>query len=162
MTARVTGTGRIAGAFAGGLLFACGLCLSGMTDPRRVLGFLDFFGRWDPTLAFVMAGAVGTHAVLARLVARRAAPVFGARFILPAREAIDARLVLGSVIFGVGWGLAGYCPGPAVLSVASGTATALLFSAAMVVGMAAHELVDPARRARRPDPIAAVEEPTCG
>jgi hypothetical protein len=135
-----------------------------MTDPRRVLGFLDFFGAWDPTLAFVMAGAVGTHAVLSRLAARRAAPVFGASFILPAREAVDARLLVGSAIFGVGWGLAGYCPGPAVLSVASGTGTALLFTAAMAAGMAAYELTDPARRARRADPVPApaLEEPTCG
>jgi uncharacterized membrane protein YedE/YeeE len=87
--------------------------------------------------------------------------VFGGRFLLPAREPVDAKLMLGSAIFGVGWGLAGYCPGPAVLSVASGTRTALLFTAAMVAGMLAYELVERARRAGSPD-ATAVEEPTCG
>ena len=118
-----------------GLLFALGLGLGGMTDPARVLGFLDVAGAWDPSLAFVMAGALGTHALLRRLILRRARPVLAPAFPSFGATRPDARLVAGSALFGVGWGLAGYCPGPALTSVASGASTVLLFVAAMGAGM---------------------------
>lgn len=117
-------------ALACGVLFALGLALSGMTDPGKVLGFLDVTGRWDPSLAFVMGGAVGFHALWLRL-ARRTDGLSPAIV----NTAIDARLVIGAAIFGVGWGLAGYCPGPALTSLAYGRTEALLFVLAMVLGV---------------------------
>jgi uncharacterized membrane protein YedE/YeeE len=125
-------------AFAAGLLFAAGLCLSGMADPRRVIGFLDFFGRWDPTLAFVMMGAVGTHALLYRLITRRPAPVLVPTFSIPTKHQIDAPLVLGSALFGTGWGLSGYCPGPAVAALGAGLPSAVVFLVGMLAGMTAY------------------------
>jgi uncharacterized membrane protein YedE/YeeE len=133
---------QLASAFAAGLLFAGGLCLSGMTNPAKILGFLDLFGRWDPTLVFVMMGAVATHAVLYRLVTRRAAPLFAERFAIPSRKTVDAPLVVGSALFGIGWGLAGYCPGPAVTSLASGRGSALIFVGGMVIGLGLYSLFD--------------------
>ena len=119
-----------------GVLFAVGLVISGMTDPGRVTGFLDVTGRWDPTLAFVMGGAILVHLPLLRLVRRRTAPVYDARFHLPTQTRIDARLVIGSAIFGVGWGLSGYCPGPALVSLGTHAAPVLAFVGAMIVGIA--------------------------
>jgi hypothetical protein len=122
-----------------GLLFGAGLTLSQMVDPAKVQGFLDFggiaSGAWDPSLAFVMAGALAVTAIGYRLAFRRAAPVMAAKFSLPTRNDIDARLVAGAAVFGVGWGLAGYCPGPAIASLAFGNAEALAFVVAMLVGM---------------------------
>jgi hypothetical protein len=129
-------------AFVAGLLFAVGLCLSGMTDPARVQGFLDVFGRWDPSLAFVMVGAIGVHASLFQLISRRRAPILAAVFSLPGRGDVDARLVAGAIIFGVGWGLSGYCPGPAVTSLASGARPAIIFTAAMILGFLLHGVLD--------------------
>ena len=128
-------------ALVAGLLFGGGLCLSGMTQPQKVLGFLDLAGAWDPALLFVMGGAVGVHLVLFRVITRRAAPLFDDRFHVPAAGAIDRSLLIGAALFGVGWGLAGYCPGPAVVSAASGAVAPLAFVAAMVVGMACARLV---------------------
>lgn len=146
---------QLASALAAGLLFAGGLCLSGMTNPAKILGFLDLFGRWDPTLVFVMMGAVVTHAVLYRLVTRRAAPLFAERFAIPTKKAVDAPLVLGSALFGVGWGLAGYCPGPAVTSLATGRGSALIFVGGMLIGLALYAFVDRAGARPAPSPMTA-------
>lgn len=118
-----------------GLLFALGLGLGGMTEPARVQGFLDFTGAWDPTLAFVMGGALAVHAPLSWLIRRRKAPVLAPAFSTPARTKVDGRLLTGAALFGVGWGLAGYCPGPAFASLASGTSPVLLFVLSMLGGM---------------------------
>jgi len=131
---------RLLVAFLAGLLFAIGLVISGMTLPSKVVGFLDVFGHWDPSLAFVMLGAVGVYATLSRLIARRTKPVLSDSFQIPASGAIDGRLVAGAAIFGVGWGLAGYCPGPAVVSAGSGSRSALVFVSAMLGGMLLYEL----------------------
>lgn len=120
--------------FAAGALFAIGLGVAGMTKPEKVVGFLDVFGDWDPSLALVMAAAVTVHATLRLLVLRRAAPLFEARFQVPTRRDVDARLVVGAAIFGVGWGLSGYCPGPALVATASGAGIAAAFTAAMAAG----------------------------
>ena len=121
--------------FAAGLVFGIGLILSGMTDPSKVIGFLDVTGVWDPSLAFVMLGAIGVHALLRLLIVRRGKPLFEERFHAPTQSKIDGRLVAGAAIFGVGWGLAGYCPGPAVVSLASGALAPVVFVAAMALGM---------------------------
>jgi uncharacterized membrane protein YedE/YeeE len=121
--------------FLVGLLFGFGLILSGMTDPGKVIGFLDVAGNWDPSLAFVMAGAIGVHFVAHRLVLRRTAPLFDDRFHMPTRRDIDPRLLGGAGLFGVGWGLGGYCPGPALVSAAAALLPALVFDAAMTAGM---------------------------
>jgi uncharacterized protein len=122
-------------AFLSGLVFALGLGLSGMTQPAKVLGFLDVAGRWDPSLAFVMVGAIGVHAALSRMILRRRAPMVAPSFSLPVRRKVDARLLIGAAVFGVGWGLAGLCPGPAVTVVASGKPIAVAFVGAMLLGM---------------------------
>lgn len=131
---------RAAVALLSGALFGFGLSLSGMVDPARVLGFLDIAsGRWDPGLIFVLGGAV-TVAILGVLIQRALPkPVLDDRFHLPARNDIDRRLVIGSVLFGVGWGLAGFCPGPAISALATGIGPVLIFVAAMVCGMVLHD-----------------------
>ncbi len=118
-----------------GALFGLGLALSGMTLPERVIGFLDFAGTWNPSLALVMVGAISVHLVLLRVITRRKAPLFDARFHLPTRRDIDARLVIGAALFGVGWGLGGFCPGPGLVSLAAGVFPAIVFVAAMTAGM---------------------------
>lgn len=127
-------------AFAAGLVFAVGLGISGMTLPSKVIGFLDFFGRWDPSLLFVMGGAVSVYFFAFRAVRGFAAPVFADRFTPPEATAIDRRLVIGAAVFGVGWGLAGYCPGPVVTSIGAASSFALIFCAAMIAGMAGFRL----------------------
>jgi len=126
-------------AFTAGLIFAAGLTLGGMTDPRKVQGFLDigglFAGRWDPSLAFVMGGALLVSLVAFATVKTQAAPWAGAKFELPTRRDIDARLVIGAVLFGTGWGIAGFCPGPALASLLIGGADVLYFVVAMLAGM---------------------------
>ncbi len=124
-----------------GVLFGFGLALSGMLDPSRVLGFLDVFGAWDPSLAFVLAGAVAVAAVAAALARTLPRPAFDAQFHLPDNRRIDAKLLAGAAIFGVGWGVAGLCPGPAVASAAIGVAPTLVFLFAMLAGMAFHDAV---------------------
>lgn len=128
-------------ALAAGLLFGAGLTIAGMTDPRRVRGFLDLFGRWDPTLVFVMIGAVAVMALAWRLRRGLKHPIFGGEFALPDRQSIDARLLIGSALFGIGWGLAGLCPGPALASLAIAPWAVLPFLAAMIAGMAAYEFL---------------------
>lgn len=130
-------------AFATGLLFGVGLWLAQMTDPGRVLGFLDVTGAWDPSLMFVLGGAVGVTLVAFRRVLRWRRPVFAAAFDVPTRRRIDRDLVLGSALFGVGWGVGGYCPGPALASLATGGIEVVVFVIAMVVGGFAY---GPARR----------------
>lgn len=129
-------------AFGTGVLFAVGLVISGMTQPSKVVGFLDFFGNWDPSLAFVMGGAVVINALLYRLVAKRNRPLLGPKFHLPTRKDINWRLVVGGGLFGVGWGLAGYCPGPGITSLASLQSPAVVFVAAMTVGMLLYSLFE--------------------
>ena len=142
-------------AFIVGALFAVGLGISGMTQPRRVVGFLDFFGAWDGSLLFVMAGATTLYFIVYRVV-RGSAPILSMNFHLPARHQIDARLIVGSAMFGVGWGLAGFCPGPALTSIGNAASSALIFVAAMVAGMYLFAAVDALVLRRRPTtPIAA-------
>jgi uncharacterized protein len=123
-----------------GALFALGLAIGGMTVPGKVTGFLDIGGSWDPQLAFVMAGAIGVYASLLRLIRHRTAPLCGAAFHWPDRSVIDVRLVGGAAIFGVGWGLSGYCPGPALASIVGGAPETVAFVGAMIVGIAAARL----------------------
>lgn len=126
----------ILSAFAAGLLFGAGLLLSGMADPANVLGFFDVAGQWNPTLAFVMAGGLGVTLIGYRWTRGRAAPLCDDRFRLPTAKAIDAPLIGGAALFGLGWGIAGYCPGPAIVATGGGFAEAAIFTAAMVAGMA--------------------------
>ena len=121
-----------------GTLFGAGLTISGMTDPARVRGFLDVFGRWDPTLVFVMGGAVIVMAIAWRIQARMKRPLFGEKFSLPDRGDIDPQLLAGSTLFGIGWGIAGLCPGPAIASIAPAPLAVMPFIAAMLGGMALH------------------------
>lgn len=122
-----------------GLIFGLGLIVSGMSNPAKVLNFLDFAairtGTWDPSLAFVMAGAVAVTFVGFRLVLKRSQPIMAEKFHLPAREDIDARVIAGPVIFGIGWGLAGFCPGPAITALGFGTKAAVVYAVAMFAGM---------------------------
>jgi len=126
--------------FLAGLILGLGLVVSGMSDPAKVLNFLDLgsiaSGGWDASLAFVMAGAIGVGFFGFRAVLRRPRPVFAPRFELPPTRGIDARLLVGPAIFGVGWGLAGFCPGPAFVALGSGSAAGAIFVAAMLAGMA--------------------------
>lgn len=132
-------------ALLSGALFGVGLILSGMTDPAKVLGFLDLAGMWDPSLACVMGGAVLVAALAFSVAARRRASLLGEAMPLPAGGRIDRRLVLGGLTFGVGWGMAGYCPGPAMASLAIGGGKPAVFVAAMLVGMALFSLLERAR-----------------
>lgn len=128
---------RIVSAVAAGLLFGAGLTVSQMVNPAKVIGFLDVAGNWDPSLAFVLAGAVGTVALGFLVVRRRlSAPLFAAAFDPPSAHGIDRNLVFGAVLFGIGWGLVGLCPGPALAALAVAPAKVALFVAAMLVGMA--------------------------
>ena len=125
--------------FICGLIFGAGLLISGMTDPQKVLGFLDIFGAWDATLAFVMAGAVAVTAAGFAIARHRTAPVVSARFLWPDRNDIDAPLVAGAVLFGIGWGLAGICPGPALVNLAGLSLPIVVFVVAMIAGMIGYE-----------------------
>ena len=130
----------ILAAFASGVLFGVGLAMSGMTDPRRVLGFLDLFGEFDPTLLFVLGGAVVTTTVLFRFVLRRGTPVLASTFHLSNLKHVDRRLLGGAAIFGIGWGIAGYCPGPALAGLGIASIEALWFVPAMIAGMLLHRI----------------------
>jgi uncharacterized protein len=125
-----------------GLLFGTGLIVAGMTDPSKVTGFLDLAGRWDPSLAFVMGGAILVGVVGFRIAGKRERSLLGEAMRLPTSTRIDRRLVLGSLAFGAGWGLAGYCPGPALASLLSGSTKPVLFTLAMVCGMGLFELFE--------------------
>ena len=133
---------QIVMALVSGLMFGLGLILAGMTDPSKVIGFLDLAGNWDPSLAFVMAGAILVGFVAFQLAAKRPKALLGDVMRLPTATAIDRRLVLGGLTFGVGWGLAGYCPGPALASLAIGRFEPFLFVLAMLGGMAIFEVLE--------------------
>ena len=128
--------------WAVGFIFAMGLGMSGMTDPRKVIGFLDIFGNWDPSLIFVMAGAISLHFITYKLIRQRPSPLLSAEWHLPQKSKITKSLVIGSVLFGIGWGLAGYCPGPAVTSLSFFDLRPLIFVLSMVVGMVIFRLLD--------------------
>jgi len=117
-----------------GALFGVGLAVAGMTRPEKVIGFLNFFRGWDPSLMFVMGGAIAVHALAWRLLRRRPSPLLAGRFLVPTRRDLDARLLVGAAVFGVGWGLGGFCPGPGIASLATGAPTALAFVLALLVG----------------------------
>jgi len=123
-----------------GLIFGWGLLISGMVEPTKVIGFLDVFGAWDPSLAVVMAAALGVSGVGFRLVAARPRPVFAAQSSWPTRTDVDAPLVIGAILFGVGWGLVGLCPGPALENLATLSPRVIAFVVAMACGMGLHRL----------------------
>ena len=125
-----------------GLLFGVGLLLSGMTDPGKVIGFLDLAGNWDPSLAFVMGGAILVGIFAFAFAKRRTTDFSGGAIRWPTSNAIDRRLVIGSVVFGAGWGLAGFCPGPALVSLGAGVPQAIAFVGAMLAGMAIFEFLE--------------------
>jgi len=131
---------RVVAAFLSGLLFGAGLLVSQMSNPAKVIGFLDITGSWDPSLAFVMAGAVAVFGVAYFRSKRRTAPLLAAQFAMPSLRSVDMRLVAGSLIFGVGWGLSGFCPGPALVSCAFGDSRVWVFVAAMILGMLPYRL----------------------
>ncbi|MEL6139936.1 MAG: DUF6691 family protein, partial [Cyanobacteria bacterium J06628_6] len=125
-------------ALIAGMIFGMGLGLSQMIDRHRVLGFLDLAGIWDPTLLFVLGGAVGVTVIAFRFVLRRSTPLFNGKFHVPTRTDIDGPLVAGAALFGIGWGIAGYCPGPGISALAIGSWNPVLFLVSMVAGMAAY------------------------
>ena len=125
-----------------GLVFGLGLIVSGMADPAKVLGFLDLGGAWDPSLAFVMAGAIAVGALAFALAEKRTVSFLGAAMKVPTSRDIDRRLVVGSIVFGIGWGVAGFCPGPGLVALGMGQVKALVFVLAMLVGMGAFECLE--------------------
>ena len=131
----------IVSAFASGLLFGLGLIVSEMVNPAKVLAFLDVFGNWDPSLAFVMGGAVAASALGYLIAKRRGVPVFAPRLEIPTRRDLDPRLIGGAALFGVGWGLVGLCPGPALTALTFGPWQVFVFVLAMIAGMALFRVV---------------------
>ncbi len=129
-------------ALIAGIIFGLGLVVSQMIDPAKVLGFLDIFGRWDPSLSLVMAGALVVAFFGFRLIQSRPAPLFASRFELPTRRDLDSRLIAGAAIFGIGWGLTGFCPGPAIASLAFGIPESVIFVAAMALGAWVQQMSD--------------------
>jgi uncharacterized membrane protein YedE/YeeE len=134
-------TPRLLVALVAGSLFGAGLAVSGMMNPAKVLNFLDVAGRWDPSLALVMAAALAVTAPAFRLARRRQRPAFGERFEIPTSRKLDASLLVGAALFGLGWGLVGLCPGPAVAVLVTGLPSAAVFLASMVAGMAVHRVL---------------------
>ena len=133
-----------------GLVFGLGLIVSGMANPAKVLGFLDLAGAWDPSLALVMGGAVGVGIVAFAVARRRRLSLLGAEMKLPTARQIDRRLIGGSLLFGIGWGVAGFCPGPALTALGMGEVKALVFVAAMLAGMGIFEMLELLRRRKLP------------
>ncbi len=129
----------VVAAYVSALLFGLGLGISGMTLPHKVIGFLDVTGNWDPSLAFVMVGAIAVHSISFRLITKRESPILTTAFHIPTKRAIDSKLIIGSLIFGAGWGLGGFCPGPAIVASVSGAPSVLTFLAFMVAGVYAHK-----------------------
>lgn len=128
--------------FFAGLIFGIGLIVSGMANPEKVLGFLDIAGQWDPSLAFVMGGAIIVGLIAFAVARRRTLSFLGFTMKLPAHSQIDKRLIMGGLMFGVGWGIAGFCPGPGLVALGAGEIKAAVFVAAMVAGMAIFELIE--------------------
>ncbi len=131
--------------FISGLVFGFGLILSGMANPEKVLGFLDIAGLWDPSLAFVMGGAVVVGTIAFAFARRRTLSFLGLNMNIPGNRQIDKRLVLGSLTFGIGWGIAGICPGPGIVGVGAGEIKAIVFVAAMIAGMILFNLIEKSR-----------------
>jgi uncharacterized membrane protein YedE/YeeE len=125
-----------------GAVFGLGLLVSGMANPAKVLGFLDLAGSWDPSLALVMAGAIAIASIAFGVAGRRPLSLMGQEMKLPSSRTVDRRLVVGSLLFGIGWGIAGFCPGPALVALGMGNAKALVFVVAMLAGMGAFELFE--------------------
>lgn len=137
---------RAVAAFFSGLIFAIGLSVSGMTQPHKVIAFLDLFGDWDPSLIFVMMGAIAVHSVSYRLIRRRSTPLLESEFHLPKDNKIRPSLVIGAILFGIGWGLGGFCPGPALVSLGSFEMRPLIFVAAMLAGIGLFKLFTHVRK----------------
>jgi uncharacterized protein len=133
--------------FLAGMVFGLGLIVSGMANPAKVLGFLDVAGAWDPSLALVMMGAIAVGLVAFRFAKNRTRSLMGAQMKLPSDSAIDRRLLAGSLLFGIGWGVAGFCPGPGLVALGMGESKAVVFVAAMLAGMAVFEVLELRRRA---------------
>lgn len=152
---------QIVSALVAGVVFGLGLAVSGMTQADKVIGFLDLADAWDPSLAFVMVGAIGVHLVLFRLILRRSSPLFAERFGIPDRTDIDARLVGGASLFGVGWAIGGYCPGPGLVSVVSGAPNALAFVLSLVGGMVLFHAWEVRQRASQAE-LSFLDEQTAG
>ncbi len=129
-------------AFVVGFIFAIGLGVSGMTQPSKVVGFLDLFGNWDPSLIFVMVGAIALHSVTYKLIRKRKSPLLAVDWQVPSKKNLSPALIIGAILFGIGWGLAGYCPGPAVTSMASFQLQPWLFVGAMLLGMLLFKQID--------------------
>ena len=129
-----------------GLIFGIGLILGGMTNPAKVIGFLDLFGNWDPSLALVMGGAVAVGLITFKIAGGRPTSLIGEPMRIPTNNDIDRRLLIGSLVFGAGWGLAGFCPGPALVAFGSGSLKATVFVAAMVAGMGLFEIIERSRQ----------------
>ena len=136
---------KLLASFISGLVFGLGLIVSGMSNPAKVLGFLDLAGAWDPSLALVMAGAIAVGAVAFAFADKRTVSLLGEPMQLPAARHIDRRLVGGAVVFGIGWGIAGFCPGPAIVALGLGQVKALVFVVAMLAGMGLFEVIEQAR-----------------
>ena len=134
-----------------GLIFGLGLALSGMTSPAKVLDFLDLAGNWDPSLLFVLGGAVGVTAIVFRWILRRNKPLFSDQFFLPLAKNIDGKLIVGALIFGIGWGISGYCPGPAIASLASPNWETWIFLPAMLAGILLQRLLAGSRNKQAAD-----------
>ena len=132
-----------------GLIFGLGLAISGMTQPAKVIGFLDIFGQWDPSLIFVMGGSVLVHFFTYRLIRKRNSPLLSSEWHLPKRTEITPALMIGSTLFGIGWGLGGYCPGPAVTSLMSFNPRPFIFVVSMLIGMILFKLYDKKKNVRR-------------
>ena len=143
---------RLFAAFVGGFVFAPGLGISGMTDANKVIGFLNLAGDWDPSLAFVMVGAIGVHLAAYRFILARQSPLFTKKFQIPTRRDLNPKLIVGAALFGVGWGLGGFCPGPGLVSLAGFGPSAIVFVVFMLAGMALKKV------AHRPAPQPAVEQ----
>lgn len=141
----------IASLFAG-LVFGFGLILSGMANPAKVLGFLDLAGRWDPSLALVMAGAISVGVFSFAFAKRRTLSFLGAEMKLNTARHIDRRLILGGLLFGIGWGIGGFCPGPALVALGMGESKAVVFVAAMLAGMGVFELLERRKQSAKPSP----------
>ena len=132
---------RFVAAFIGGLIFALGLGVSGMTNANKVIGFLNLAGKWDPSLAFVMLGAIGVHLLFYRVIVRRTSPLFSEDFHIPSRRDMTPKLIIGAALFGAGWGTGGFCPGPGLVSVTGFGLDAFVFVSFMLVGMIFQKVV---------------------
>lgn len=133
-------------ALLSGLVFGLGLIVAGMANPEKILGFLDLAGAWNPSLALVMVGAIGVGIIAFTIAKRRSRTLLGLPMQIPSAHHLDRRLILGSLVFGVGWGIAGFCPGPAIVAVGAGEMKAVIFVAAMLVGMGIYEWLTQAKK----------------